>query len=137
MSRDFDKNENAKSDPKKQGSYYKVCTQHYDVKERQYVGCGKLYTMDSVTTLCKCGEILSAVKLAEIPPVIHRVHMEKCLTCAFTDSAPACMAGSPKEQCRECHCAACCSRAKEIADTATQKSGLKFVFDLGKKAYSV
>jgi hypothetical protein len=119
------------------GSYYKVCAQHYDIKEQQYVGCGKIYTMDSVTTLCKCGEILSALKLAESPGVLHRVHMEKCLECAFTDSAPACMAGTPSSQCRECHCAACCRKAKEVADVATQKGGLKFVFEMGKKAYAV
>jgi hypothetical protein len=119
------------------GSYYKVCARYYDIKEQQYVGCGKLYTMDSVTTLCKCGEILSAVKLAEMPPVLHRIHMEKCLECSFSDRAPACMARTPKAQCRECHCAKCCLKAKEVADIVTQKSGFRFVFEMGKKVYAV
>jgi hypothetical protein len=118
-------------------SYYKVCARHYDIKERRYVGCGKFYTMDSVTTLCKCGEILSAVKLAEEPPVVHRIHMEKCLGCTFTGEAPACIAGTSGERCRECHCAGCCAKAREIADIVTQKNGLKFMFDMGKKAYAV
>jgi hypothetical protein len=137
MSRDFDKTENAAGKPIREGSYYKVCARHYDIKEQQYVGCGRLYTIDSVTNLCKCGEILSAVRLAERPPVLHRVHMEKCLECSFSDRAPACMAGTPKDRCRDCHCAGCCAKAREIADIVTQKSGLKFVFEMGKKAYAV
>jgi hypothetical protein len=104
---------------------YLVCRGTWNAREHRHSGCGKLFTADSLVSVCPdCGTALSHVTLSRPPErAAARVLLEKCAKCAYSLYAPACLGGyGTAAKCGTCRCRECCREETAKAD-AVLKGG--------------
>jgi hypothetical protein len=98
---------------------YLKCVKSWHPFESKRTGCGKLFTADSVISVCpECGNPLSVARLGEpARERVSRVLLEKCAKCANSAYALPCACGGKPAmpgQCVPCGCRKCCEEARAV-----------------------